>query len=134
MDLPELILAVITSSAATAGVTAWLNRRKTSAETDHTAVDTAADAIAMVRGAHGERIQELERKVKELVGQGESDRQSIINLMRQLGELRMAAETQSRSIMLLNEDVRVWRSRVTELSALLRERGIPLPAWALEGL
>lgn len=130
MDLTELVLAVVTSSVLTAVATAWMQRRKTNAETDHTTVDTAADAIAMVRGAHGERIQELERQVKQLVDGRETDRQQIINLMRQLGELRLAGEMQSRSIMLLNEDVRLWRDRVAELSALLRERGIPLPGWA----
>jgi len=131
MTLVELVLAVMGSSALTALITGWLNRRKVSGDIDHTSVDTAADAIAMVRGAHGERIAELERQVEKLTRSGESDRVQIIALNRRLGEVMLGAEQQSRSIMELNDQVCLWRSRVSELLCVLRERQLPLPEWAM---
>lgn len=129
----EFILAFFGSNAITALITNWLQRRKSKAESDHTVVDTAADAIAMVKGAHGERIAELERIVKQLTAAGESDRQQIIALNRRLGEVMLGAEMQSRSIMELNDQVCLWRSRVSELLCVLRERQLPLPDWAQGG-
>ena len=130
MNLVELVLAVISSTTLTALITQWYQRRKTNAESDHTVVDTAADAIAMVRGAHGERIAVLENAVTSLKRQSETDRAEIISLSRKLGEIRQAAELQSRNILLLTDEVQLWRSRVSELLVVLRERSLPLPVWA----
>jgi len=130
VNLVEIVLAVISSTAVTALITQWYQRRKTTAETDHTVVDTATDAIAMVKGAHGERIAMLENAVVSLKHQSETDRAEIISLSRRLGEIRMAAELQSRNILLLTDEVQLWRSRVSELLIVLRERSLPLPAWA----
>jgi hypothetical protein len=41
-----------------------------------------------------------------------------------------AAEMQSQNILSLNGEVCLWRSRVSELLCVLRERGIPLPPWS----
>ncbi len=130
MTIAEIILAVLGTNAATAFITAWFQRQKTSSESDHVAVDTAADAIAIVKGAHGERIAELERQVKQLLAAGEADRQQIIALNRRLGEVMLSAELQSKSIMELNDQVCLWRSRVAELLCVLREQKLPLPKWA----
>lgn len=129
----ELILAILGTNAITAIITNWLQRRKSNAESDHTVVDTAADAIAIVKGAHGERIAELERIVKQLTAAGESDRRQIIALNKRLGEVMLGAEMQSRSLMELNDQVCLWRSRVSELLVVLRERKLPVPEWAAIG-
>lgn len=133
MTLAELLLAVLGTNAVTALITAWLQRRKTGIESDHIAVDTATDAINIVKGMHGERIGELERQVQRLTTASESDRQQIVALNRRLGEVMLGAEMQSRSIMELNDQVCLWRSRVSELLCVLREKQLPLPDWAATG-
>lgn len=66
MTVAEIILAVLGSNAITAIVTAWLGRRKSGADADHTIVDSAADVLAMAKAAYESRIVRLEAQVIEL--------------------------------------------------------------------
>lgn len=66
MTIAEIILAVLGSNAITAIVTSWLGRRKSTADADHTIVDSATDVLAMAKAAYEVRIVRLEAQVAEL--------------------------------------------------------------------
>lgn len=66
MTIAEIILAFLGTNTITAIITAWLGRRKTAADTNHTIVDSAADVLAMAKAAYEARVARLEAQVAEL--------------------------------------------------------------------
>ncbi len=62
MELVPILAVILTSSVLTAIVTAWLNRRKTSAEASSIIVTTALEVVENTVGPLNDRIKQLEEQ------------------------------------------------------------------------
>lgn len=123
MPLTEVLSFIAGLAGLVAGVGAFLKSR---GEADHSAVDAAGDAIALVRQVYEQRIEAMEKDIATLKLGREVDRRTIIELNQRLGNVMQAAEIQ-------NQQIKLWRERVEELLCILRENGLPLPKWAQPG-
>lgn len=127
MSTAELLSLIAGLAGLLTGVGAFIKTRsetrKADAEAEHSAIDAAGDAIALVRQVYEERIKTLENEVSKLRAERETDRQTIIDLNRRLGEVMRSAQAQS-------DMIRLWRERVEELLCILRDHDIQLPGWA----
>ncbi len=66
MEIPTLLAIIATSSVLTAMVSAWLNRRKTSAETNDTVAKTAIEVVKNTVAPLNKRIDQLEERNERL--------------------------------------------------------------------
>ncbi len=75
MELIPTLVLILSSSALTAIITAWFNRRKTSAEANSVIVATALEVVENTVAPLNDRIKQVEAESKKL--KEEIERQAI---------------------------------------------------------
>jgi len=131
MGVPEVIAIIVAAVGGLAGIITAISvllksraeAHKTKADAKKIEIETSDGLLRQSKEVYEMRIRALEEKVVELQKRSELDGKTIIELNRDLGAMRQAAEAQSRQL-------QIWYSRVEELLEVLQQHGITRPIWA----